>query len=82
MAAWKPVLSNSINFGVMLKTLPTKGKMAWEYNPLRNYRLSSPEFEYQGSYYNVYDLYKKFHILISTALFVKNSAGARYYSAT
>lgn len=41
MAAWKPVLSNSINFGVMLKTLPTKGKMAWEYNPLRNYRLSS-----------------------------------------
>lgn len=82
MAAWKPVLSNSINFGVMLKTLPTKGKMAWEYNPLRNYRLSSPEFEYQGSYYNVYDLYKKFHILISTTLFVKNSAGARYYSAT
>jgi hypothetical protein len=37
---WNPVLKNTINLGSMFKVVPTEGYLAWEYNPLRNYRLN------------------------------------------
>ena len=33
-----------IDFGIMYKILPSKGNMAWEYNPFRNYRLSEAKY--------------------------------------
>jgi hypothetical protein len=36
---WKKVLESNLQFQGAYKVLPTKGNMAWEYNPFRNYRL-------------------------------------------
>ena len=48
---WVPVLKNSINLGSQYKIVPTEGFIAWEYNPLRNYRLNSNMYEKDGKYY-------------------------------
>ena len=34
---FKAPLNEPIKFGLMSKIIPTKGNLAWEYNPLRNY---------------------------------------------
>lgn len=49
-------------FKVQLNTLPKEGNIAWEYNPFRNYRLDEDSYEYDGYYYNLYDLYIKYGI--------------------
>ena len=54
--AWIPVLQNQINLGSIYKIVPTEGYIAWEYNPLRNYRLSQNMYEKDGKYYT----YKEF----------------------
>ena len=33
-------LKENINLGLMYKIIPTEGNLAWEYNPLRNYRIT------------------------------------------
>ena len=38
--SWLPVLNKNIALGSHYKVVPTEGYLAWEYNPLRNYRLS------------------------------------------
>ena len=38
--SWVPVLNNDIILGSQYKVVPTEGYLAWEYNPLRNYRLN------------------------------------------
>ena len=48
---WIPVLNNTIQFGAHYKIVPTEGYLAWEYNPLRNYRLSQNMYEKDGKYY-------------------------------
>ena len=48
---WMPVLKNDITFGTYYKTVPTEGYLAWEYNPLRNYRLNQNMYEKDGKYY-------------------------------
>ena len=48
---WIPVLNNPINLGSQFKIVPTEGYLAWEYNPLRNYRLSQNMYEKDGKYY-------------------------------
>jgi hypothetical protein len=45
------ILSSALTFETMLKVLPTKGQLVYEYNPLRNYRCTRTMFEYQGDYY-------------------------------
>lgn len=45
---WKQVLDGNIEFNAAFKVLPTKGNMAWEYNPFRNLRLDDNMFEYGG----------------------------------
>lgn len=48
---WKPVLKNNVTLGSYYKVVPTEGYIAWEYNPLRNYRLSKNMYEKDGKYY-------------------------------
>ena len=48
---WMPVLQNDITFGTYYKIVPTEGYLAWEYNPLRNYRLNQNMYEKDGKYY-------------------------------
>ena len=45
------VLKRTLTFGSMYKIVPTEGYLAWEYNPLRNYRLSEKMYEKDGKYY-------------------------------
>jgi hypothetical protein len=49
--SWIPVLENTIDLGSHYKIVPTEGYLAWEYNPLRNYRLSENMYEKDGKYY-------------------------------
>jgi hypothetical protein len=37
---WTKLIDNELKFNTQLKILPTKGKLVYEYNPFRNYRLS------------------------------------------
>lgn len=48
---WAPILKKTINFGSYYQVVPTEGYLAWEYNPLRNYRLSKNMYEKDGKYY-------------------------------
>ena len=48
---WIPVLNETIKLGSHYKVVPTEGYIAWEYNPLRNYRLSQNMYEKDGKYY-------------------------------
>ena len=45
------VLHNPIQFESHYKVIPTEGYLAWEYNPLRNYRLNEIMYEKDGKYY-------------------------------
>jgi hypothetical protein len=44
-------LKKEINFGIMSKVLPSKGNMAWEYNPFRNYRLSEAKYYFRNKFF-------------------------------
>ena len=48
---WEPILKSSIYPKTYYKVVPTEGYIAWEYNPLRNYRLSQNMYEKDGKYY-------------------------------
>lgn len=50
---WMPVLKNDIKLGSYYQVVPTEGYIAWEYNPLRNYRLSKSMYEKDGKYYTL-----------------------------
>lgn len=55
MTFTKP-LEKSIDFGIMSKILPSKGNMAWEYNPFRNYRLSEAKYYFRGRFFSKKEL--------------------------
>ena len=48
---WNNVLESSIIPKTYYKVVPTEGYIAWEYNPLRNYRLNQNMYEKDGKYY-------------------------------
>ena len=56
--SWIPVLNNNIALGSQYKIVPTEGYLAWEYNPLRNYRLSQNMYEKDGKYYTWNEFYQ------------------------
>ena len=58
MTFTKP-LEKSIDFGIMSKILPSKGNMAWEYNPFRNYRLSEAKYYFRGKFFSKEELEKE-----------------------
>lgn len=49
---FKAPLIDSIEFGLMSKIVPTKGNLAWEYNPLRNYRITEPKYYFRGKFFS------------------------------
>lgn len=53
---FKTPLKDSINFGLMSKILPTKGNLAWEYNPFRNYRITEPKYFFRGKFFTKEEL--------------------------
>ena len=57
--SWLPVLNKNIAIGSHYKIVPTEGYLAWEYNPLRNYRLSQNMYEKDGKYYTWEEFYEK-----------------------
>ena len=62
---WTKLFDNTVTFNVQTKVLPSKGNLAYEYNPFRNYRLSSNMYEYQGNLYSIGELYSQYGISIS-----------------
>lgn len=56
----RPLASKTLTFGVMSKRLPTKGNMAWEYNPFRNLRLSSPQYYFREKFFTPAGLLAEF----------------------
>ena len=56
---WIPVLKNQITLGSQFQIVPTEGYIAWEYNPLRNYRLQETMYECDGKYYTTSELVSK-----------------------
>ena len=62
---WVKVLDSEMNFEVMTKVVPTKGHLVYEYNPLRNYRLTKSRFEFNSSVYTEEELQSKFGVTIN-----------------
>lgn len=48
---------------VLTKISPTKGNMAYEYNPFYNYRIQQNMYEYDGNLYTLYELWQRYKIL-------------------
>lgn len=61
---WAPVLGSAVEFEVLTKALPTKGNLVYEYNPLRNYRLSKNMYEYKNNIFSLEELETLYSIKI------------------
>ena len=55
-------LNESLKFSLKIKALPTTGNMAWEYNPLRNYRLNDNKYYFRDKYYSQSELIDLFEV--------------------
>lgn len=64
MSWYKLFGDETVHFNVLTKTLPTKGNLVYEYNPLRNYRLSRNMYEYKNKLYSLGELYDNFGITL------------------
>jgi hypothetical protein len=69
---WIKLFDESKSFKVMTKTLPSKGNLVYEYNPLRNYRLSYNAYEYKGNLYSLGELYDRFNVYPKLKLIPEN----------
>ena len=58
--------SQSLKFTSAYKVLKQEGNLVYEYNPLRNYRLSEPSFEYQQHTYSLQELRDNFDLVLYT----------------
>ena len=65
MIDWVRLFNGSIDLDVQTKMLPTKGNLVYEYNPLRNYRLTQNMYEYKEQLYSLGDLWNNFGISIT-----------------
>ena len=45
---YKSVIKENIDIGVALKIIPSEGNLAYEYNPLRNYRVQQVSYRYNN----------------------------------
>ena len=60
--AFTTPLSKSIELKYLLRKVPTKGNIVYEYNPFRNYRLDEDMYEYKNHLYTLEELKTKFNI--------------------
>lgn len=49
-------INDPIKFGILSKILPSKGNLAWEYNPFRNYRLSEAKYYFRNKFFSKEEL--------------------------
>ena len=54
------ILNKNLEFSCMVKTLPTKGNLAYEYNPFRNYRINKLCYRYNNKLLTAYELLGEF----------------------
>ena len=73
--SWVPVLKNTIYLGSHYQVVPTEGYMAWEYNPLRNYRLSKHMYEKDGKYYTEAELCSQLTTVAGKEVVLKDADG-------
>ncbi|MGN0966087.1 MAG: hypothetical protein ACI4OP_00625 [Candidatus Coprovivens sp.] len=50
---WDKVLNTKMELDVLTNSLPTKGKLVYEYNPFHNYRLSENKYSYKDNLYSL-----------------------------
>lgn len=62
---YKALLNKEIKFSSKYNLLQTKGNLAYEYNPFRNYRLTDYAFEYQNYIYSLKELKNDFNIVLT-----------------
>ena len=62
---WKSIFDNTLTFHTQLNLLPTKGKLVYEYNPFRNYRLSENKYLYNNKYYTQKELEEQKIVMIN-----------------
>lgn len=55
---------NPITFTSAYKVIQQEGNLAYEYNPLRNYRLQTPKFEYNNEFLTLSELQEKYNITL------------------
>lgn len=88
MDNWIPIIKvdDTLDLKVLTQTLPTKGNLAYEYNPLRNYRLTGNMYEFKGTLYSLYELFSSFYIYpkVDKKKLLKRIApsGVVYYKST
>ena len=56
---WTKLIKSSINLETQTQVYPTQGSLVYEYNPLRNFRLSKNMYLYKGDYYSLEELKDK-----------------------
>ncbi len=57
-----PILPVPLIISSQYKTINQKGNLVYEYNPFRNYRLSTTQIEYKNYLYSLEEIEKKFNI--------------------
>ena len=62
---WVKLFDGNISLDVQTKMLPTEGNLVYEYNPLRNYRITQNMYEYKEQIYSLGDLWSIFRISIN-----------------
>lgn len=65
MDKWESVLKGTLKLEVLVKTLPTKGNLAYEYNPFRNYRLTKDMYEYDDKLLTMDELNTNYAIYLA-----------------
>ena len=76
-ASWVPVIKNNdgIQLGSYYKVVPTEGYIAWEYNPLRNYRLNKSMYEKDGKYYTADEVAEKLTVIQGSVVSLWDDSG-------
>lgn len=64
MADFKKILPYKIEVTSAYKVINQQGNLVYEYNPFRNYRLSTYQFEYKNYLYSLQELKEKFDIIL------------------
>ena len=64
MANFDKILPDKIEVTSAYKVINQQGNLVYEYNPFRNYRLSTYQFEYKNYLYSLQELKEKFDIIL------------------
>jgi hypothetical protein len=69
---WEPLIKNVIKLEVQTKTIKPEGRLVYEYNPFRNYRLSENKYFYEDNYYTTKEFFDLGYLVL------KYKLGERY----